>query len=447
MDKVTSGEPTGHKQSPAQNMIVSGKGKLSSRSWYPRYVLGLLLVVYTINFIDRQVLSILMEPIKHDLGLSDTQLGILSGIAFALFYATLGIPIAYLADRKSRVKILSTCMIIWSAMTAVCGLAGSYTHLLMARIGVGIGEAGGTPPSHSLIADYFPLNKRATALGVYSMGIPGGVLLGFLLGGWINEWFDWRTAFLVVGIPGVLIAALVKWTVIEPRRGHADGLSGELNALPLRTTIGFLLSRGTYVHITIAASLKSIAGYGVTQWLPAFFMRTHGFTSGEAGTLLALVIGFAGLCGTFAGGLFADRLAKRDLRWYAWMPGITMMLACPLGLVPFLTTDISTAATFLFLSTLLWMGMFGPVYSLIQNIAPPNMRAVASALLLFIVNLVGMGSGPWVVGMLSDGLASHFGADSLRIALLIVTCVYGWASIHFLMASRHVRRNVAKPQI
>ncbi|MEZ5557797.1 MAG: MFS transporter [Pseudomonadales bacterium] len=252
-------------------------------SGYTRYVLGVLVAVYIFNFIDRQILAILAQSIKEDLALSDTQIGALSGIAFGIFYATLGIPIARLADRRSRVNVISVCLAIWSAMTALSGLAQNYWQLLIARIGVGIGEAGGSPPSHSLIADYFTPDARATALGVYALGIPVGILFGNLAGGWINEFFGWRNAFLVVGIPGVLLALTMKLTVREPPRGYSEGRRPDTTEVPFREVIRTMWGFRSFRQLAFGAATQAFVGYGSIAWLPSFLIRAHDMSSGQVG--------------------------------------------------------------------------------------------------------------------------------------------------------------------
>ncbi|MDA1074897.1 MAG: MFS transporter [Proteobacteria bacterium] len=276
---------------------------------YTNYVLGVLVVVYVFNFIDRQILAILAPSIQIDLGLSDLQLGALSGVAFGIFYATLGIPIARLADRYSRVNIISICLAIWSLMTALSGMAGNFWQLLIARIGVGIGEAGGSPPSHSLLADYFAPDKRATALGIYALGIPVGILFGNLAGGWINEYFGWQNAFFLVGIPGVVLAIVMKMSVKEPPRGYSDGKSSATAAVPFRAVLSRMWGYKSFRQLSLGAATQAFVGYGAIAFMPLFLVRTHGMSSSEVGTALGLIIGIGGGVGTFLGGWLGDRCA------------------------------------------------------------------------------------------------------------------------------------------
>ena len=290
---------------------------------YRNYVLLLLMIVYIFNFIDRQILVILQESIKMELGLSDKQLGLLSGFSFAVFYVVCGIPIARLADRYNRVNIVSASLAIWSAMTALSGLAGNFFHLLAARIGVGVGEAGASPPSHSIISDYFPHEERGRALSIYSIGIYIGILIGFLAGGWINQYFGWRTAFLVVGGPGILLAIVVKLTLREPLRGHLD--AGDHESMPdgeFLPDVKRIWALRSFRYAAIGAGLNAFLGYGALNFMPSFAIRLHEVPVGMVGTWLALIVGLAGAAGVYSGGHLSDHLGKRDQRWAYWIAGI-----------------------------------------------------------------------------------------------------------------------------
>lgn len=409
---------------------------------YRQYVLGILLVVYIFNFIDRQILAILLEPIRKDLGLSDTQLGFLSGVAFAIFYATLGIPIARLADRTSRVRIITWSLAAWSVMTALCGLAQNFWQLLLGRVGVAVGEAGSGPASHSLISDYFVLETRATAMGVYAMGVPIGTLIGLLAGGWIVEWFDWRTALIVVGLPGVLMAILVRMTLIEPPRGNADPVRNHQAPASLKEVITYLWQRPSFRHVTLAVAFHAFVSYGVNGWLPAFLARSYHMSSSEIGTWLALLFGVSAGLGTFGGGYVSDLLARRDRRWYVWIPGITLILSVPFFLLAFTAQD--KFSTLLFLIGPIFFGYIyiGPTFAVIQGLAEVRMRAIASAILLFVISLIGLGLGPFLVGVLSDYLKPEFGEESLRIAMTFVFLFNIWSGIHYYIAGRTLRADL-----
>ncbi len=409
---------------------------------YRQYVLGILLVVYIFNFIDRQILSILLEPIRQDLKLSDTQLGFLSGVAFAIFYATLGIPIARLADHSSRVNVISWSLAAWSVMTAVCGLATNFWQLMLGRIGVAVGEAGASPASHSLISDYFVPETRASAMGIYAMGVPIGTLIGLLAGGWLVHFFDWRTAFIVVGLPGVLMAIIVRMTVKEPPRGNSEAIMKEQAPVPLKEAIAFLWARPSFRHVVLAVAFHAFVSYGYNGWLPAFFARSYGMGSAEIGSWLAPLIGiFAGL-GTFSGGYISDYFARRDRRWYVWVPGITLAISVPFFLLAFMSDDKYTTLALLIVPLYFNYIYLGPTFAMIQGLATVRMRAIASAILLFVISLIGLGLGPFGVGVLSDYLKPEFGEESLRIALMFVFLFNIWAGIHYYIASLTLREDL-----
>jgi len=412
---------------------------------YARYVLALLFVVYVFNFIDRQILAILLEPIKADLGVSDTAMGFLTGIAFALFYTVAGIPIARLADRSSRRTVIAVGLALWSAMTAASGLARSFGQLALARIGVGIGEAACTPPAHSLLADYFPPERRATALAVYGMGIHVGILFGFLVGGWMNELFGWRNALYVVGLPGLVLAVVVRLTVREPERGAADGLAAPPVAVSMRDAVHEVRRLESLRHMTLGAGLHSFAGYALAAWGPAFMVRVHHMGTAEVGTSLGLITGFSGAAGAILGGILVDRLGRRDARWALWVPAIASTLEVPL-LLAFLLVPSRTTALVVAVPAILTGAMWlGPVFASSQNLVRPAMRAFTSALMLFVVNLIGLGLGPQAVGVLNDGLGPRFGAEAIRYSLCLVGLTNLWAAAHFAWAARTFRADLARP--
>ncbi len=400
-------------------------------SAYARYVLGLLFVVFVFNFIDRQILSILLEPIKAELGVSDTAMGFLTGIAFALFYTVAGIPIARLADRGTRRTIIALGLAAWSAMTAASGIARSFAELALARIGVGVGEAACSPPAHSLLADYFPVERRATALAVYSMGIHVGVLFGFVIGGWMSQYFGWRQAFLAVGLPGLVLAVVVRLTVREPPRVHFA-----TTPLSSGAAIRTLWRMRTFRHMALGAALHSFAAYGIAAWAPAFLSRVHHMGFAEIGTWLGSISGLGGGIGAVSGGMLADRLGARDARWALWVPAIASVAEVPFWFVFLLWPDHVPALVGGIPGIVGGAMWLGPVFATTQSLVRPDMRAVAAAVLLFVVNLIGLGVGPQAVGVMNDLLAPSVGASAVRYSLLIVGVMNVWAAVHFALAAR-----------
>ena len=411
---------------------------------YPQYVLGLLFLVYVFNFIDRQILSILIEPIKADLGVSDTAMGFLTGFAFALFYTFAAIPIARLADTRARRTIIAVGLAIWSAMTALSGVVRSFAELALARIGVGIGEAALVGPAHSLLADYFPPQRRATALAVFSMGIHVGIAFGFLLGGWMSESFGWRRAFFAVGLPGLVLAMIVRLTVREPPRGHAEGLR-VADAQPAAHEVAtHLWRRRSFRHIALAAALHSFGGYAFASWGPPFFMRVHGMSGRAVGAWLGVVLGVGGAFGSVSSGLLADRIGARDARRQLYLPALAALAQIPFVVAVLMTAAPMPAMLYLFPSAVLSAAWFGPVFSLTQGLAEPRMRATAAAILVFVINIIGLGLGPLAVGMVSDALRPSFGPDALRWALLVIVAANLWAAVHFFAASRTIRTDLVR---
>ena len=400
-----------------------------------RKTLLFLLAVYSINFVDRQILSVLIEPIKQDLGLTDTQLGLLTGFAFALFYATLGVPIGRLADRTNRVSIISAAAAIWSVMTAVSGLAQNFWQLGLARIGVGIGEAGCTPPAHSMIADLYPADKRAGAMAIYQLGIPIGSVAGLMLGGWVNEIWGWRIAFVAVGLPGLLLAGLLKLLVADPER--TTSADAQADAGPtFRESLDRLWQIRSYRHILAAVSLAALSGYGIGTWFPAFLMRTYDIGSGEAGSWLGPLALVGGVAGTLLGGFATDRLGQRDRRWYVWFPGVAILLGLPAFAWICLTDEFAVVISLLVFPNLFGAIHNGPSFAMVQSLAPIRMRSMASAIALLIINLIGLGLGPLLIGSLSEALEPSFGNRSLAYAMLAGIPLNCWAAIHFFLASR-----------
>lgn len=389
---------------------------------YRYLVVWLLAVVYTLNFLDRQIVSILAEPIRTDLGLTDTQLGMLSGIVFALFYTGFGIPIGWLADRANRVWIISGACALWSLFTALCGTATNFVQLALFRMGVGIGEAGGSPPSYSLISDYFKPEERGTALAIYSLGVPVGSMLGSALGGWIAVEHGWRIAFFVMGVPGIVLAALVMLVVREPKRGALDILPAGQVAQEKPPSIaqafaGFFGNR-TLLLTALAAGLSAFVGYAALTWNPPFLIRVKGMNLAQVAAYYSLVLGITGMIGTFGAGWLVDRLSRRDARWFAWLPAIAFVLTVPFwfGLIYAPTWQIALICVAI--PALLNNCYLAPALAVVQNSVPANRRTISGAVLLFVLNLIGLGIGPVYVGRISDAAKAEYGDHSLAIGFL-----------------------------
>lgn len=393
------------------------------RPGYRNYVLLILTLGYLFNFIDRQVMTILLEPIKAEFGASDTQMGLISGLAFALFYATLGVPVARLADRWSRRNVLALSMATWSAVTAACGIAGSFWQLALLRIGVGIGEAGGTPPSQSLITDYFPPERRAFAQGVLATAPNMGVLVGLFGGALIAEAYGWRSVFLVFGLPGILLALLLYFTVREPEKPRVAAA----NDTSLWAAVKGIFALPSFSLIALGVGFAAIPGYGLGVWSPSFLVRVHGMSLVDAGLWLGIIGVIGGSIGTIFSGLLVDKLAVRDARWQLRLPAVGLLVAIPLQAIFLLwpegsvfligSKQVPVALLFMALSAIFACFWIAPSYAAVQNLVPSHWRTQASALLLLVFNLLGLGLGPLLVGMLSDALA-HLGAQSVRWALV-----------------------------
>jgi len=413
--------------------------RLAAKPWYKWYALGVLTLVYASNQLDRQIMAILLEPIKLELGATDTQMGFMVGLTFALFYATLGMPIAMLADRSNRRNIIAVAITVWSGFTVLCGYATTFLQLALARIGVGVGEAGSTPPSHSLISDLFPARTRATAMGIFAVGVNMGLLLAYLGGGWLSEHYGWRVTFIVVGLPGLLIALLVYFTTIEPLRGASDLVPSAADSEPAPrfwAVAGYLWRTRTTRHAIFGASLAAFIGYGFVLWLPSFFMRSYGLAPTEIGLILALMTGIVGGIGTFTAGRLTDVLAARDVRWRSWFVGVATAAYVPF-LVAFFMIETLWIAIIVYTVPAFFGGAYlAPTFAMIQSLVNLRMRALASAILLFVINIIGMGFGPQLVGILSDLLAPAYGDESLRMALLLLSLLNLWCALHYFLAAR-----------
>lgn len=414
-----------------------------STTKYRGYTLFILTTVYVFNFIDRQILVILQETIKQELGLSDTQLGLMTGFTFAIFYVSFGIPIARLADTGNRRNIIAISLTIWSAFTALSGSAQNFIQLLLARIGVGIGEAGGSPPSHSIISDLYAPKKRATALAIYSTGISIGILLGFLIGGWVNQYLGWRMTFLIVGIPGILLALILRFTLKEPPRGLSEKRTDVVNQQhSMGDVFKLLREKKSFRFIAIGAGLAAYVSYTVTSWLPPFMARIHGMSSAEIGTWLSLIFGIGSGVGYFMGGYLTDRLSQRDKRWYLWLPAIALLLAIPLALTAFFASGSNTTLVAIIAPAFLNSLYLAPCIALTHGIVNVRMRALASAILFFILNIIGLGFGPFVGGVISDALQPTLGIDALRWALANSVIASLLSAVCLYTASKSIQKDL-----
>lgn len=418
-------------------------GEFSASSSYANYVLLMLFVVYVFNFIDRQIMSVFIGPIQQEFDLSDTAVGLLVGFAFALLYTFAGIPIARWADRGNRRTIIALGLTVWSAMTVATGFAKSFTQLFLARVGVGLGEAAGTPPAHSLIADYFPLRRRATALAVYSSGVFVGAAFAYLGGGYLREFFEWRTAFIVVGVPGILFALMVRFTIKEPPRGYSEQRHTEAPVTTsLAETFVFLCRSKAWVNLIIGASFLSVIGYGVLMWGFEFYGRIHSMNPIEIGQWMALIVGLGGGLGTVLGGRLVDRLNQVKPSLAVAVPAYIVLLSIPVGAVVLLSDNKLLSLCCFFPFYLMLNSYIPMMYSTNQSLAKLEMRATASAILLFVINIIGAGAGPFLVGLLSDLLMATFGQQAIRYSLFIVMVVGCGGGSFFLLSARHLQRDL-----
>jgi predicted MFS family arabinose efflux permease len=439
-------------------------------------MLALLLLIYTCNFVDRTILATLAQAIKLDLKISDTQLGLLQGLAFALFYTSLGIPLARLSERVNRVSLIAICLAVWSLMTALCGAAQNYAQLFLCRVGVGIGEAGCSPPAHSLITDLYPANRRATALAIYSFGIPLGTMVGAVSGGWLVENFNWRVAMAVVGLPGLLLALVFRLVAREPARGAVDAAAAPVTLavepMPsIRATAAHLFGNRAFLHITIGATLVGFVGYGTGTFAQAYFIRMFHLKYSEVGMAFGLIGGLSAGLGTLLGGVMSDWAGKRRQSWYALLPALGLLVAAPAYIYAFTRNDWTTALWCMLIPGLFHYAYIGPTLGVMHNLALPRMRATATALFFVVVNLIGLGAGPLATGMAIDhaagqrfaeagfgdfiascpgGVAAAGAAAPLREAcatataygtrdgIVLMLFIFLWASVHYFLAARHM---------
>jgi MFS family permease len=413
---------------------MNREGTAATHRWAkPQLILSILLLAYIFNFLDRTILSILAGPIIADLKLTDTQFGVLSGPPFAILYSLLGIPFAYLADRTGRSRVIAAALALWSAFTALCGSAAGFWQFFLFRMGVGVGEAGGVAPSYALIADYFPPSRRARALAIFSLGIPIGSAAGTMIGAFLAALIDWRAAFLVMGIAGLILAPIMLIAVRDPARpAHQDGRLWQAFPLVARKSSFWLLA--------FAASSSSLAGYGLLAWTPSVLERSFGLGLVQRGEFMASLLFLGGGLGVFGGGWLADRLGVVDRRWYARLPAIAWLVTAPTFALGLLAPGLWTAWPLLLVPNALNILWLGPVVTAVQHLVPQRMRATASASFLLINNLIGLGIGPYLIGAISDGLKGAYGADSLRYAAVAVTSFYVLAALLMFFAAKRLKK-------
>jgi MFS family permease len=397
-------------------------------------VLALLLIAYIFNFLDRQILGILAAPIKADLHLTDTEFGAIGGLAFALLYSVLGVPLAYLADKTSRSGVVAGAVALWSGFTALCGSAAGFGQLFLYRLGVGVGEAGGVAPSYALIADYYPPERRARALAIFSLGIPLGLAAGTLIGAYIAHAINWRAAFIVMGIAGILLAPILRFAVRDlPRAGPTA------TQVPLTSVFPMLARKPAFWLLAFASSASSLCGYGLALWTPSVFIRSFGLDLISTANFLASLLLIGGCAGVFGGGWLADRLGGMDRGWYAKLPAIAWLITAPAWALGLFAPNLWIAWFLLLIGNALNILWLGPVTTAVQHLVSRPMRATASATFLLINNLIGLGVGPLLIGRLSEGLKATYGLDALRNAAVACTAFYWLAALLMLIAVKHLR--------
>ena len=441
----------------AEPSVGATRAPAQATGFSKHYALIILTLAYTSSHVDRGIVNILMPSIKAAFDVSDTLLGLMGGLVFALFYATLGVPIAMWADRGNRRNIIALAVTLWSGMTAACGLAGSFSHLLLARIGVGIGEAGSSPPSHSMIADLYPKEQRSTAMSVYTVGVYAGAMIGLVLGGYVVQNYGWRETFFVVGLPGLVIAALVRFTIAEPVRGGVDGLAERADnpdqSNAARITAYFVALWAVFLHlwhtrsarhIIIGLTLVSFVGYGGLIFGPSFFARSLHLDMTKIGLIFGLTAGFVGGFGSILGGYLADRFSRKDMRWNAWVVAVAKLIGMPLFIVFYMSSNLTIMIPVYVISSVLGAFYLGPSFAMIQSLTPIHMRALASAVMLFVLNFIALGFGPLAVGFISDVLHPYFGVESLRWALFGTSFIGVWAAVHYYWAGQTYQADLAK---
>jgi MFS family permease len=447
---TTVEKPQGTHESISANPFVASNA-------YRSYVLGLLFVVYGLSYVDRQILSILMEPIRTEFNFSDMQLGLLSGVAFAIFYTTLGIPIARLADYRSRVNIIAVSLLVWSTATALTGRAYSFFTLFLARVGVGVGEAGCNPSAYSIISDYYEPKRRATVLSIYSLGVYLGQFMGFVAAGYTAQEYGWRTAFYIVGLPGIAMAVLVKLTLREPPRGLSDANYVPADPPPTLQVLRKLIAKPAFVNLSLASGLHALVAYGLNNFYTAYLMRSHGMSLTETSGALALITLSGGLAGTYLGGKLSDVLSQRrggDPRYQVWVPAVALLINIPVWLLALLLPTKGAVLVMMVPAIALGATYLGPSIAATHQLVGVRERALGGALLLLVLNLIGIGLGPLLTGRISDMIRESLvsggmveaaaRADGLKYALCIMSVVNLWSAIHYFRAARTLRADISR---
>lgn len=397
---------------------ADSRPEVPRRSWV---ALAVLFLIGVFNYLDRTIIGILQIPMKAELGFSDTQLGLLLGASFGLVYTTLGLPLGRLADRTSRKGVLAGALILWTGLTTLTGFARSYSGLLACRVGVALGEAGCAPITHSLISDYFPKHRRATAVSLWALSLPLGILLGFLLGGWLSTALGWRHAFLYVGLAGMLLAPIMLIVLREPTRGAFDGVAEAQPLPPVKQVLRVMWNCRSYRLILAATALHLFAFYAVSTWLPQFYARAHGLSIKSVGVYMALIGGVGGFIGMACAGYLSDRFGSRDARWYVRLPAIASLLLAPLNLLQLYSPSLMTSVVVGMANGALFQIYFAPMIATTQSLMPSRVRTFTGAFYVFFVNVFSMSLGPLVVGLLSDRLGG--GPDALTLAMSV--CLVG----------------------
>ncbi len=406
-------------------------------------LLLVLCLVAAINLIDRQLISILMEPIKREFHASDTLMGLLTGLSFATVYATAALPIARWSDRSIRRNVIAACLLVWGGMTMLCGIAQSYLQLAAARMGVALGEAGYNPSAHSMIADLYPVTQRGRALGLFNAAASIGIGFGLFFGGWLNHRFDWRVVFLIVGAPCLLVALVFRAWITEPPRGMSDGRSAPIHPPSMRQTLRTLGGNRSFCFLTLAAMTCAFVNYGLQIWAASFFIRVHGMSTQAVGLKLGIASAVGLFVATIGSGALADRLGRNDMRWYMRVPGFGMLLTLPFGMLAFTSSGNNLAFGWYCITVGLSSTWATPIHAMTQTLSAPRMRGIATAMISLCLNLFGYGLGPLFVGALNDRLTPGFGIESIRYSLMILLTVCVVAAAFSFATNSSIRRDIA----